>query len=96
MDKDSMKSNFSEATDGRKLLHIQVPLQSPDAAAPVVRVTFELFHPKDWSISASTYGLLPLSTVRTDTFEPVTLSPEQFREVMVQALELAATYDPDW
>lgn len=91
-----MNAKFSEATDGRRLLHVETRLQSPDADAPIVRATFELFIPSDWSTRSGTQGLFHLSTVRTDTFEPVTLERSQFREVMGQALATASEFDPDW
>jgi len=91
-----MKTRFSEATDGRRLLHVETRLQSPDADAPVVQVTFELHIPSDWSIKSGTQGLVHLSTVRTDTFEPITLDRAQFREVLGQAIQTASEFDPDW
>lgn len=91
-----MKTRISEATDGRRLLHVEDRLQSPDADAPIVCVTFELHIPSDWSIKAGTQGLIHLSTVRTDTFEPIALDRSQFREIMGQAIRTAADFDPDW
>lgn len=91
-----MSTRFSEATDGRKLIHVEDRLQSPDADAPQVQVTYEMHIPNDWTISSDLKVLIPLSTVRTDTYEPVTLDREQASKMLKQAVQTAANFDPDW
>jgi len=58
--------------------------------------TFELYIPTDWSIKSNTQAVVPLSAVRTDTYEHVSLDKDQAREVLGAAVAAAAEFDVDW
>ena len=91
-----MKTEITEAIDGRRLLSVTSTLRTPDADAPDVRATYELYVPEDFTIKSGTQALVLLSCVRIDTFEPVTLCQEQQREFLEHAVRMAAEDDPDW
>lgn len=91
-----MNTRFSEATDGRRLLHVETELQSPDADAPVVIVTYEMFTPEGFKVKANTVGLVLLSSVRKDTFESITLDRDQMIQILNAAVAASSNFDPDW
>lgn len=92
-----MKTRYSKAHDGRRLIQVEVRVQGPDAEEPLILVTYEMFIPSDWSSpTITTQGLVHLSTVRMDTYEPYSLAQEQSREVLGAAMQAVADFDPDW
>ena len=90
-----MKTTFSEATDGRRLVQARYQLQVPEADAPECVSTFEVItHIR--AGRADTCVLVALSTVRVDTFEKVTLDKDQESEVQKKVAAAVDNYDPDW
>ena len=91
-----MNTRISEATDGRRLVHVEAELQSPDADAPVVITTYEMFTPEGFKVKANMVGLHLLSTVRKDTFEAIQPDRDQMIQILNAAVAAAADFDPDW
>jgi len=91
-----MKVRFSEATDDRKLIHVETSVYGPEANLPTVLVTFEMFIPSDYSVKNGIQALVHLSTVRSDTYETYPLARDQMREVLETASRSVAEFDPDW
>jgi len=91
-----MKTEITEAVDGRRLLSVTSRLESPDADAPLIKATYELYVPEDFTIKSGTQALILLSCIRIDTCEPMTLDAKQQKDFLQEAVRLAAEDDPDW
>jgi len=58
--------------------------------------TFRLYTPDDFSVKAGTQALIPITCVRDDTYESISLSNEEFESALNSAVTIAAGDDPDW
>ena len=95
-----MQCSISNASDGRRLIQVTYEGNSETsietAKVPVLKTTFELFVPEDFTLKANTQALFHLSTVRIDTMENVSIEKSLMREVMEAAVTVASEDDPDW
>ena len=92
-----MESSITNASDGRRLIQITYEGRFEDTSkSPVLKTTFEIYTPEDFTLKANTQALFHLSTVRMDTMENVSIDRSFMREVMNFAVTEAAEDDPDW
>ena len=89
-----MQVTKSVSVEGQTLISVTFRKQTPEAAAPMVEVVFEVFIPAGL-FTDSSCALFPLSTTRIDTREKITLEPDERREAREKALEYAATLTRD-
>lgn len=92
-----MYAVYEKSADGRRLVKITFERQSPDSDSPVIEVVYRLDYPQDFRIENNIPVLTFLTATRTDTREPVTLTPEEQREVVEAVTNKAAEAVPrDW
>ena len=95
-----MQCSISNASDGRRLIQVTYEGSSEDfsegSKIPILKTTFELYIPEDFTLKANTQALFHLSTVRVDTMENVPIGNHLMREIMEVAVKTAAEDEPDW
>ena len=95
-----MQCTIEQSSDGRRLVQVTYESKpenySEVSAVPMLKTTFELYIPEDFTLKANTQALFHLSTVRLDTLEKVSIEKDTMREVMNLAVKIAAEDDPDW
>lgn len=90
------KVGRSKSVDGRDLIKVRFTRQSPDSDEPSIDVTFQFVFPESFCLSAANPGVLALlSTIRTDTHEPVVLTEEERQLAYSAASEYAAELAKD-
>ena len=86
-----MKTTPGQATDGRRVVKVEFPRQSPEADAPTIEVTYEVTFPSDFTITRTDSPVLMfLSATRTDTRETVTLDADEKKLAQEAAVNQAA------
>ena len=83
-------------SDGRMVVSIRFRMKSESAGAPMVVQTFRLYTPEDFTVKSGTHALIPISCVREDTYEPISISQEDFESALESAVTTVADFDPDW
>lgn len=90
-----MKTTIRQATDGRRLVVVEMERQSADADAPTIEAVFLLRFPDDYTITDATASvLMPLSVTRTDTREAVDLDRDEEETILRAAINKAAATEP--
>lgn len=85
------QAKVENAADGRRLVKVTFTLPSEDPAKqPECQSTFWVTRPEAVHLDGEPFGLLLLSTIRTDTNEPLVLSVDQTKQVMEAAMIRAA------
>ena len=86
--------------DGRQLIRVRFERQIPDADAPTIEVVYEIRFPENpenlLSDKPSSRYLTRLSTIRTDTNEPIPLTQEEERATSQCAIDKAAEMEKEW
>ena len=91
-----IRIEFLEASDGRRIVKAIFHLDPEDGSSPIVWVTYEKVIPDSYDIKRPQYLIELLASVREDTLEPVTLTPEMRKKLRDRVAVAAAEDDPDW
>ena len=91
-----IRIEFLESSDGRRIVKAIFHLDPEEASSPMVWVTYEKIIPDSYDIKKNQYLIELLASVREDTLEPVTLTPEMRKVLRERVAVAAAQDDPDW
>lgn len=91
-----MQAKIDTSADGRRIIKVTFQRQAPDSNAPWVEAVYYLYWPEDFSLKGDPFVLMPLSSTRIDTREPVTLTREEINATLEAAVVRAATECQEW